>query len=1297
MSQNCRIILAGLLLVLVAAPGALAGTTEVTLTRLAFDGETVLEQRTVDYAWMEAKLPVMGDGVTHYYHQGPVFVDDPDPAVEEQLRWNPEEDQNVLEKDYGAVKGTNAKDLCDLVGGMDEGDEVKFIAADGWSKWFAYQNVYEYSSREGPIVLTWWRPDQGYVSEGYAMGMRMVWFADDSTNPFGVHAFGVWDWHEAADEEYWYYYYGSPSEAYPTTTGLSGMYISEIIIYSDDAPTGSIAVSSSPGGARVLIDGDDSGSTTNCTVPDLETGMYSVSVEKEGYEIPEERNVEVELNVAFEVHFDLVPLKGSLTVASEPTGAAISLDGVDTGMETEATLEDIPAGEHTIVLHKEGYEDARESVMVVGEQDTEVFIELIPVAGDAGDAGGGDGGSSSGFTGKSLSQSLSASLNGTISVVRSAEDAVIMEEGDAAAYTLPVSIHAGTTPALGRLYLYATEGKGSSGKGLKPSFSVCFNGKEVHPVRSYSDIMGSMYTGSIASTSCYDVTSMLAESGDYTVDVVCTGPEGIECLVYGAALVGVFEGASQPSITYWIDEGCDVILSDPAEGTMPEECISTAPFTGVIVPSAIANATLTVVSTGPGYEEDDSHTFAMNGWEWANPLAGSGEGIGIFARDVKPHLLPSGNAAFVQSTDPSGALLEHRAAILVAEHASGPDTTVEGNSGIAPAATPPAAGSTGSPEGAGSVYALADARCAMNSTHLRLCAGNITLFIPRDARIVDARGHAVEQCTIEHSAPGRDGSYLLFAIGPNDAGSDTPMILAASPPDGSGAPSGRPPLAFAAHNASTGEWDLLPTFTDPESGLLYCRISGFGNFSLRAQVPPESVAPDSPTLIQSFVAFLKGILQLLFGETHAADPQAAPPFHLPVEGSVCTLSQIAPDRVEGAPAAPEGPFDLTIRSVPAGALIELNGTYTGRTTPSTFASFPEGSHDLRLVLDGFTTFEQQFQLTGDLVLCTELYPSGRAALEKLKFGTPGDWPDLIETGGVSVVSEPARAAIYIDGRDSGFVTPHVVAGLREGVHTIRVKKEGTSFASDSMAVWVYPGCLSACSLNAAELRLEKDITVVSDDFEGDPFTVDGAYRQYTIPKAHTITSSSPVVNVLDGDRFLSFSCLGVRDGSEIRVKGGETQFAGVMVESNPAGAEIFIDGFRTGICTPSLIDNVSEGYHHIAVSRPGFLPAGKKIHVIDDRLRDCDANVRFSLTPYPYGSLNITSSPPGAKIYLYDRYTGLTTPHTFTYMGIGRYRVRVLGDVASAERDDVVVHPYAVRHCHFDLAAGRRDRFPRPV
>ena len=352
-----------------AVPAAASPTTGVHIVKLAADGVTVLNETTVDYRWMEAHLPVQGDGVTHYYHQGPVFTGDP---------WNPGEDTNVLEKDMGAVKGTDLADLCDLVGGMAGEDTVRIRAVDGMSKIFPYQNVYEPEPRQGPIVVTWYRADEGYVPDYYT-GMRLVFFADTSTNPNGTHAFGVWDMHECFDPEYWYFYNGE----YPTTTGLSVQWISDIIIYSEEEPTGSIYVNSTPSGAAVFIDDEETGDVTPCTLTGIETGSHAVRVEKKGFVQPDDIWVNVVANTVAEVEFNLIPeagfsggsssggegsRNGSIAITSVPMNASIYLDGNATGLWTDATLEDLLPGEHTIELVLPGYRNITRTITVeVGE------------------------------------------------------------------------------------------------------------------------------------------------------------------------------------------------------------------------------------------------------------------------------------------------------------------------------------------------------------------------------------------------------------------------------------------------------------------------------------------------------------------------------------------------------------------------------------------------------------------------------------------------------------------------------------------------------------------------------------------------------------------------------------------------------------------------------------------------------------------------------------------------------------------------------------------------------------------
>jgi hypothetical protein len=208
---------------------AAGATTSVHVVKYDADGN-VLGEIDKTYEWLRDSLPVQGDGTTHYYHQGPVFEGD---------MWDPTETLNL--KDKGAVKGTAFKDLCELVGGMSPGDEIMARAIDGWHTEFAYENIYEPLEQQGPITLCWYNGEDALSGESYGKGypgnnayytaMQMVFLAG-TTNVNGDHVFGNTDMKICLpDERYQHFYEGLAS-----TNGLSGKWISEIAIFSGEAP-----------------------------------------------------------------------------------------------------------------------------------------------------------------------------------------------------------------------------------------------------------------------------------------------------------------------------------------------------------------------------------------------------------------------------------------------------------------------------------------------------------------------------------------------------------------------------------------------------------------------------------------------------------------------------------------------------------------------------------------------------------------------------------------------------------------------------------------------------------------------------------------------------------------------------------------------------------------------------------------------------------------------------------------------------------------------------------------------------
>ncbi|MEA5036890.1 hypothetical protein SDC9_34992 [bioreactor metagenome] len=211
-------------LVLTCITGTVSGapTTSVEISRIAADGTTVLANETVTFAWMKENLPITGDGVKHYGHQGPVFDEAPgyygDP-------WDPLETINT--DDAGALRGTAILDLASLVGGIPENSTVKIIAKDGLSRTFSSSYILSPESSMGPLVLVW---EVNGVNVSAASsggdasdGMRIYFFAED-------HVFGNYDMLRAMPESDRYNY----SNIYPSTRGLSVQYVDRIRIYTNE-------------------------------------------------------------------------------------------------------------------------------------------------------------------------------------------------------------------------------------------------------------------------------------------------------------------------------------------------------------------------------------------------------------------------------------------------------------------------------------------------------------------------------------------------------------------------------------------------------------------------------------------------------------------------------------------------------------------------------------------------------------------------------------------------------------------------------------------------------------------------------------------------------------------------------------------------------------------------------------------------------------------------------------------------------------------------------------------------------
>lgn len=125
---------------------------------------------------------------------------------------------------------------------------------------------------------------------------------------------------------------------------------------------GELTVNSNPEGAQITFDGkNESAWTTPFSLAGISAGPHTLTVSKPGYGT-DTRTIEVASASKATLTIQLAALMAQASVASEPSGATIIVDGKDTGRVTPAQLSVEKAGNHTLLVRKQGYLDETTTV-----------------------------------------------------------------------------------------------------------------------------------------------------------------------------------------------------------------------------------------------------------------------------------------------------------------------------------------------------------------------------------------------------------------------------------------------------------------------------------------------------------------------------------------------------------------------------------------------------------------------------------------------------------------------------------------------------------------------------------------------------------------------------------------------------------------------------------------------------------------------------------------------------------------------------------------------------------------------
>lgn len=251
------------------------------------------------------------------------------------------------------------------------------------------------------------------------------------------------------------------------------------------------------------------------------------------------------------------------------------------------------------------------------------------------------------------------------------------------------------------------------------------------------------------------------------------------------------------------------------------------------------------------------------------------------------------------------------------------------------------------------------------------------------------------------------------------------------------------------------------------------------------------------------------------------------------------------------------------------------------------------------------------------------------------------------SGSISVNSVPDGADIYLDNNQTGKRTPAVLTGINQGKHTIVIRKD--SYADAFQSVDVVDGNLVSVNLflqqgyQNIEISTEKGGRIFLNDTEVGSESFIGRLSY----GSHNIRIEKESFRTRD-------TIIAIVRGHETRLPYFKLDYSlrRIIVNTEPTGAEVFINGTRQGI-TPATINNLPEGNIMLTLVKEGFRSFSKDLVVGHDET----ININEILTKAGV-ELYFKNKPEGAEVFIDGELIGISPVRKITTPGQHKILVR---------------------------------------
>lgn len=359
--------------------------------------------------------------------------------------------------------------------------------------------------------------------------------------------------------------------------------------------------------------------------------------------------------------------------------------------------------------------------------------------------------------------------------------------------------------------------------------------------------------------------------------------------------------------------------------------------------------------------------------------------------------------------------------------------------------------------------------------------------------------------------------------------------------------------------------------------------------------------------------------------------------------------------------------EVTFITNPPGAQIFIDGTewWPGAVTAAdgaTFRGIPQAveptPHIYELRKDGYLSVTRRFELVERTPITIEV-----------------ELISLSLIGNVDISSTPPGAEIWWApiGQtpiDTGLITPAIIPDLLGGWYDYKLTF--ADYLDSTGGIEILAGQTAILNVimqpvpttgNAYITSIPPGAEIYVDDID-QSITTPGATSQL-VPGHHTYKLTLPGYRDTTGPfDVIAGETTNILDVALVPLTGI------LSIASTPAGAMIFIDDIeQIGRTTPSTIPGLSLGNHTYKLMFEGYRDDTGVFNIIADQTTMLDIDL-IQIT----GTLDISSTPPGAKIYINDEeQIGVLTPATISLIpGYYTYKLTFEGYIDKTGIFDII-------------------------